>query len=95
MKKSNVNRSDVVITTKIFRIGKDVNTFNNLNRKHIVESIDASLKRLDLEYVDVVYAHSFDETTPVEEICRGFNHIIEEGKAFYWATSNWSAANIY
>ena len=57
--------------------------------------MDASLKRLELDYVDVIYAHQIDEDTPMEEICRGFNKIIEDGKAFYWATSNWSAENIY
>jgi aryl-alcohol dehydrogenase-like predicted oxidoreductase len=67
----------------------------NTNRKHIVESVDQSLKRLDMDYVDVVFAHLFDANTPMEEICRGFNRVIEDGKAFYWATSNWSAEHIY
>jgi aryl-alcohol dehydrogenase-like predicted oxidoreductase len=48
-----------------------------------------------MDYVDVVFAHAFDPNTPMEEICRGFNHIIEEGKAFHWATSNWRAENVY
>jgi len=74
---------------------KNVNTTLNLNRKHVVDGINNSLERLGLDYVDVVFAHAFDENTPVEEICRGFNKAIEDGKAFYWATSNWSAENIY
>jgi aryl-alcohol dehydrogenase-like predicted oxidoreductase len=55
-----VNRSDIVVSTKIFKIGNNVNTYHNTNRKHVVESIDASLKRLQLEYVDIVFAHIFD-----------------------------------
>ena len=57
--------------------------------------MNASLERLQLDYVDIVFAHAFDPVTPIEEVCRGFNHLIEEGKAFYWATSKWSAENVY
>lgn len=95
MKKSKVDRQDVVITTKFFSINKNVNTLFNLNRKHVLESMNASLERLQLDYVDIVFAHAFDPVTPMEEVCRGFNHLIEEGKAFYWATSKWSAENVY
>lgn len=95
MKKSKVDRQDVVISTKFFTYGNNVNTVYNLNRKHVVESIDASLGRLGLDYVDVVFAHGFDEKSSIEEVCRGFNKIIEDGKSFYWATSNWDAASVY
>ena len=61
-----------------------------MNRKHINEAINASLKRLDLEYVDILFAHGYDQDTPVEEVCRGFHDLIENGKTFYWGTSNWS-----
>ena len=61
-----------------------------MNRKHINEAINASLKRLDLEYVDILFAHGYDQDTPVEEVCRGFHDLIENGKIFYWGTSNWS-----
>jgi aryl-alcohol dehydrogenase-like predicted oxidoreductase len=56
--------------------------------------LDLSLKRLDLPYVDVVYAHRPDRHTPMEEVVRGFNHVINIGKAFYWGTSEWSASEI-
>lgn len=79
------------MTTKIFKIGQSINSVSNTNRKHVIESVDASLQRLQLDYVDVVFAHAFDPTTPMEEICRAFNRVIEDGKAFYWATSNWDA----
>lgn len=54
-----------------------------------------SLKKLGLEYVDVVFCHRFDTYTPLEEVCRSFDNIIKSGKASYWGTSEWSAANIF
>jgi voltage-dependent potassium channel beta subunit len=56
--------------------------------------MDASLKRMDLEYVDLVFAHRPDIHTPIEETVRAFNHLIDQGKAFYWGTSEWSAQQI-
>lgn len=56
--------------------------------------MNLSLKRLDLPYVDVVYAHRPDRETPMEEIVRAFNYLIDHGKAFYWGTSEWSASEI-
>lgn len=53
-----------------------------------------ALERLDLEYVDLIYAHRPDRNTPIEETVRAFNHIINTGKAFYWGTSEWSAEEI-
>lgn len=54
-----------MVSTKIFRIGTNVNTAGNTNRKHVVESVDASLNRLQLDYVDVVFAHLFDDQSPM------------------------------
>jgi voltage-dependent potassium channel beta subunit len=86
-------RKDLVITTKIFSCGSGVNdTF--LSRKHITESIHNSLERLQLDYVDVIFCHRPDEITPLEETCRAMHWIIEEGLAFYWATSEWSPERI-
>lgn len=67
---------------------------NGLSRKHIIEGMDASLKRLGLEYVDLIYAHRPDRLTPMEETVRAFNHLINTGKALYWGTSMWSADEI-
>jgi aryl-alcohol dehydrogenase-like predicted oxidoreductase len=54
-----------------------------------------SLERLQLDWVDIVYAHRHDAETPMEEeIVRAFNHLINTGKAFYWGTSEWSAERI-
>lgn len=56
--------------------------------------MNAALKRLDLEYVDLIYAHRPDRQTPIEETVRAFNHLIDTGKAFYWGTSEWNADEI-
>ena len=71
------------------------NSSRSTNRKHIRESIKKSLTRLQMDYVDILYAHIHDYETPLEEICRGFHEVIEEGQAFYWATSNWEPEVVY
>lgn len=65
-----------------------------LSRKHIVEGMQDSLARLQMDYVDVVLAHRHDASTPMEEIVRSFNYLIEKGYAYYWGTSEWSAAQV-
>jgi len=93
LEKLGKRREDLVISTKIFRSGYGVNdTF--LSRKHIIEGVNNSLKRLKLNYVDIVFCHRFDNYTPLEETCRAMNWLIEQGKAFYWGTSEWSASQI-
>jgi len=92
-KKLEADREDVVLTTKFFLGGTNVNKVG-LSRKHLIEGTEASLKRMQLDYVDVVFAHRDDLEIPMEEIVRGFNQIIENGHAFYWATSEWSADRI-
>lgn len=59
-----------------------------------MEGTRASLERLQLEYVDIIYAHRPDRLTPMEETVRAFNHVIDRGWAFYWGTSEWSADEI-
>jgi voltage-dependent potassium channel beta subunit len=92
-KKAGWKRSDLVVSTKIFWGGDGPND-RGLSRKHIVEGVDAALKRLDLDYVDLVYCHRPDPRTPVEETLRAMNHVIDQGKALYWGTSEWSAQQI-
>lgn len=67
---------------------------HGLSRKHIVEGLQASLDRLGLKYVDIVYAHRPDRLTPMEETVRAFNYVIDQGMALYWGTSEWSADEI-
>lgn len=86
-------RSDYVLSTKLFWGGKGVNE-RGLSRKHIIEGMDKSLKRLQHDYVDIVFAHRPDIHTPMEEIVRGFTQLINEGKAMYWGTSMWTAYQI-
>ncbi|KAK0704405.1 NADP-dependent oxidoreductase domain-containing protein [Lasiosphaeris hirsuta] len=92
------NRNDIVISTKLNWGGANGEVLINnhgLSRKHIVEGLRASLRRLDLEYVDIVYAHRPDRLTPMEETVRAFNHVIEnKGWALYWGTSEWGADEI-
>src|SRR5690349_8244658 len=67
---------------------------HGLSRKHVIEGLEASLERLQLRYVDIVYAHRPDRLTPMEETVRAFNHVIDQGMAMYWGTSEWSADEI-
>jgi voltage-dependent potassium channel beta subunit len=86
-------RSDLVISTKIFWGGDGPND-TGLSRKHLVEGINASLERLQMDYVDLLFCHRPDIHTPVEETVWAMNQIIQQGKAFYWGTSQWSAQQI-
>ncbi len=86
-------RSELVLSTKIFWGGSGPNDVG-LSRKHIVEGLRASLARLQMNYVDLVYCHRSDPHTPIEETVRAMNYVIEEGMAFYWGTSEWSAQEI-
>ncbi len=95
LKKLGWRRSSYLVSTKIyFGIKDNVNEKNTLNRKRLIEGINGSLKRLDLEYVDLLYCHRPDRTTPIEETVWAMHNIIEWGKALYWGTSEWSAAEI-
>jgi aryl-alcohol dehydrogenase-like predicted oxidoreductase len=87
-KELNCRREELVITTKFISCGSGVND-KGLGMKHLSEGINNSLKRLQLDYVDVAFAHRPDIDIPIGEVCRGFNAMIEDGKTFYWATSEW------
>lgn len=93
IKKAGWKRSDLVISTKIFWGGDGPND-RGLSRKHLMEGIDASLKRLQMEYVDLLFCHRPDLHTPIEETVWTMNQIINQGKAFYWGTSEWTAQQI-
>ncbi len=93
IKKAGWKQKDLVLSTKIFWGGDGPNE-RGLSRKHIIEGMDGSLKRMGLEYVDLVFAHRPDIHTPIEETVRAFDHLINQGKAFYWGTSEWSAQQI-
>jgi len=92
-KELGVDRSQLVISTKIFWGGKGVNQ-RGLSRKHVIEGTLKALRRLQLDYVDLVFAHRPDPETPMEETVRAFHYLVEKGYAFYWGTSEWSAEQI-
>jgi len=88
-------RGSYLVTTKLYwGLEEGVNEKNTLNRKRLIEGINGSLERLQLDYVDVIYCHRPDKTTPIEETVWAMHNIIEWGKAMYWGTSEWSAAEI-
>ncbi|POM72851.1 Voltage-gated potassium channel subunit beta, partial [Phytophthora palmivora] len=87
-------REDLVISTKLFFGTKSGPNDGGNSRKHIVEGMKASLKRFDLDYVDLVLCHRPDPATPIEETVRAMNFLIDQGWAFYWGTSEWCAKDI-
>uniref|UniRef100_H3G9S3 NADP-dependent oxidoreductase domain-containing protein n=1 Tax=Phytophthora ramorum TaxID=164328 RepID=H3G9S3_PHYRM len=91
------SREDLVVTTKIC-MGINFEECNpngqGIGRKHLIEGTRASLRRMQLDYVDVIFCHRPETYTPIEETVRAMNHIIEQGWAFYWGTSEWNAADI-
>ncbi|MEM6734410.1 MAG: aldo/keto reductase, partial [Myxococcota bacterium] len=93
IRKAGWRRDELVISTKIFWGGEGPNQ-RGLSRKHLVEGTNASLKRLGLDYVDLLFCHRPDPNTPIEETVRAMNHIIDKGQAFYWGTSEWSAREL-
>ena len=89
-----MKRSDLVISTKAYwPMSENVNN-RGLSRKHITESINASLKRLDMDYVDLFFCHSFDSETPLDETVRAIDDLVRQGKILYWGTSNWKASQL-
>ncbi|MEJ6005945.1 aldo/keto reductase [Paucibacter sp. AS339] len=91
-------RLNYIVSTKFFwgleREGNTVNRKDTLNRKYLMQAIDGSLKRLQLDFVDLAYCHRPDPHTPIEETVRAMSDMITQGKALYWGTSEWSASDI-
>lgn len=88
-------RLKYVVSTKFFwGITEGPNEKNTLNRKYLLDAIDGSLARLGLDYVDLVYCHRPDPHTPIEETVWAMHDMVERGKALYWGTSEWSAAEV-
>ena len=90
-----VGRRHLVLSTKVYWpfSDDDVND-RGLSRKHVLESIDDSLERMGTDYVDIYFAHRYDEETTMEEIVEVFSDVVKSGRAHYWGTSQWSAAQI-
>lgn len=93
LKKLNWDRTSYVVSSKVFWGGKKPNQIG-LSRKHVMEACNAALKRLQVDYLDLYFCHRPDPDTPVEETVHAMNVLIQQGKIFYWGTSEWSADRI-
>jgi len=95
LKKLGWRRGSYLVSTKLFwGLHQNINEQNTLNRKYLLDAMDGSLRRLGVDYVDLLYCHRADPTTPIEETVWAMHNIIERGKALYWGTSEWDAADI-
>jgi len=95
LKKMAWRRSSYIVSTKFYwGLNDGPNEKNTLNRKYLMQAIDGSLKRLGLDHVDLVFCHRADPDTPIEETVHAMHDIVAAGKALYWGTSEWTAAEI-
>jgi voltage-dependent potassium channel beta subunit len=89
-----LQREALVISTKVFWPTLPGPNGRGLSRKHIMESIHASLRRLATDYVDLYFCHRYDPDTPLEEVARAMDDLVHQGKILYWGTSEWEAQQI-
>jgi len=95
LKNLNWDRSSYIVSSKVyFGDGGKLPTQRGLHRKHLFEACHAALDRLQVEYLDLFFCHRPDKSTPIEETVFAMNHLIQQGKIFYWGTSEWSAMEI-
>ena len=88
-------RREYVVSSKFFwGIYDAPNMTNTLNRKYLMQAVDASLERFGLDFLDLIYCHRADPETPIEETVRAMSDIVSSGKALYWGTSEWAADEI-
>ena len=89
-----LHRDALVLATKVyFPIGETVNE-RGLSRKHIYEQLHHSLRRLNVDYIDLYQCHRYDTSTPIEETCEMMNDLVRSGKILYWGVSEWNADQI-
>jgi voltage-dependent potassium channel beta subunit len=95
LKDANWDRSTYLVSSKAyFGRGGNLPNQRGLSRKHLVEACNEALQRLQVEYIDLFYAHRPDKNTPIEETVWAMNHLLQQGKILYWGTSEWSAQEI-
>lgn len=87
-------REELVLSSKVFWPTTPGPNGRGLSRKHVVESLNASLKRMQVDYLDLYFCHRFDPDTPVEEVVYTMDLLIHQGKILYWGTSEWTSAQI-
>jgi voltage-dependent potassium channel beta subunit len=84
-------REALVLSSKVFWPTMPGPNGRGLSRKHIIESVNASLKRIDTDYLDLYFCHRFDPDTPIDEIVYTMDMLVRQGKILYWGTSEWRA----
>jgi voltage-dependent potassium channel beta subunit len=95
LKRLGWRRGSYLVSTKLYwGLHDGPNEHNTLNRKYLLEAIDGSLARLQLDHVDLLFCHRPDPETPIEETVWAMHDIVRSGRALYWGTSEWSAAAI-
>jgi len=95
LKKMEWRRESYVVSTKFYwGLHDGPNQRNTLNRKYLLHAIDGSLKRLQLDHIDLIFCHRPDPATPIEETVWAMSDIVRQGKALYWGTSEWSADQV-
>jgi voltage-dependent potassium channel beta subunit len=95
LRELNWSRHKIIVSTKFYwGLGKGPNEKNTLNRKYLRHAIDGSLKRLQMDYVDLVFCHRPDPFTPIEETVWAMHDMVARGQALYWGTSEWAAADV-
>ena len=86
---ADIARETIVISSKVFFPTMGGVNGRGLSRKHITDSIHASLKRLGLDYLDIYYCHRYDPDTTVQEVVQTMDILVRQGKILYWGTSQW------
>lgn len=87
-------RRDLVISSKVYWPMSDGVNDRGLSRKHIIESVEGSLKRVGTDYLDLYFCHRFDVDVPLEETVRAMDDLVRQGKVLYWGTSEWTGAQL-
>jgi voltage-dependent potassium channel beta subunit len=96
LKKTSWPRDSYIVSSKVYwgAVQDPLPTQKGLNRKHVIEACNQALQRMQLEYLDLYFCHRPDQETPIEETVWAMNDLIQQGKVFYWGTSEWSAQQI-
>lgn len=87
-------RTSLVISSKVFWRTMPGPNGKGLSRKHIMESCEASLRKLGIEYLDIYFCHRYDPETPLDEVVHAMNDLVRQGKVLYWGTSEWRGSQI-